>query len=100
MISTILIGIIVAAGLWWFLDSREKRRVNSGLPRHSALRLVVAVVFALVAIFSGGCSLAFLYSLSSGPQQYISVPAVLVIGGVPFVISAFIWWLCMRRNSG
>ncbi len=72
---------------------------RQGKGRRSFLVLAIAAVAAGVALFSGGCTLIFLGELARGPQHYIDAPAVLTIGGVPFAVSALIWWLSMRRKS-
>jgi hypothetical protein len=62
-------------------------------------RVIVAVVFGLLAVFSGGCSLLFIPDVLRG-NQYIDWSVVAVVGGVPFVISAVIVWLSLRAGKG
>jgi hypothetical protein len=99
-IGLILVPLLAVAACWWLLNARETRRAASGLQRHSALRLIVIAIFGLAALFSGGCSLVLLAPLLQGPQQYLDVYAVTIVGGIPFAISALIWWLFMRRKAG
>ena len=40
---------LVVLGIWYLLDRREKVRLDTGLPRHSSLRLI----FAAFAILTG-----------------------------------------------
>jgi uncharacterized membrane-anchored protein len=94
-----LILLLLAGGIWFFLSSREGKRSEQGLPRHSGIRLFFATLAILLTIFAGGCSLLFLPDALSG-NQYIDPIAVLVIGGIPFALGVLIWWLSLRRNTG
>jgi hypothetical protein len=86
--------------LWFLLDRHEKRRVARGLPRQSPLRLIFAAAALLTMLFSGGCSLLFLASLSgqSGGEQYVNLPLILLFGGPPFLVGLLVWLLAMRRR--
>jgi hypothetical protein len=98
MISIIVGLIVLAVVLWFAFNYREGLRMKRGQPRHSGLRLVFAAVGACLAIFSGGCSLFLLGDLlMRGPQQYMGWEVVAIVGGIPFAIATFIWWLSMRR---
>jgi hypothetical protein len=92
------IAVVVVGLIWWLLEFRERKRALAGAPRLATWRLIFAAVFALVALFSGGCSLLLLGDLTRGSQQYIDVPTVLIIGGIPFAVSLLIWWLFMWRK--
>jgi hypothetical protein len=97
MILAMILGLVLlAAVLWWLLDRREERRVSTGQPRHSGLRLVFAAAALLLMLFSGGCSLLFGLNADG---LYVTAPAVLVIGGPPFAVGLLVWWLAMRRGN-
>lgn len=95
----ILVLILIGGGIYYWLASREKKRVEAGQKRLATWRLLLASVFALVALFSGGCSLLFVPSAIRG-DQYVDPAAVLVLGGVPFAVAALILWLSLRRGNG
>ncbi|NMD07576.1 MAG: hypothetical protein GYA66_06330 [Phyllobacteriaceae bacterium] len=95
----ILVLILIGGGIYYWLASREKKRVEAGQSRLATWRLLLASVFALVALFSGGCSLLFVPSAIRG-DQYVDPAAVLVLGGVPFAVAALILWLSLRRGNG
>jgi hypothetical protein len=95
--SFVVLFLLLGVGLFFWLRSREQQRRAKGQPALPAWRLALASVAALITIFSGGCSLIFVPDAVSG-NRYIDPMAVLVIGGVPFAIAAFVWWLCMRRG--
>lgn len=86
-------------GLFLWLKSREQKRGEAGQSRLATWRLVFASVFGLVALFSGGCSLLFVPSAIQG-DQYVDSAAILVLGGIPFAVAAFIVWLSLRRGNG
>ncbi len=101
MLSTpILFLLAVGAAIWFALDRREKSRAALGHPRIGGIRLIFAAAAAILMLFSGGCSLLIMADLMQGRggQQYVDVPTVLIIGGLPFVIGLVIWWLSMRRK--
>jgi hypothetical protein len=93
----ILLFLLLGVGLFLWLRSREQQRATTGKSRLATWRLALASLAALVTIFAGGCSLIFLPDALSG-NRYIDPTAVLVIGGIPFAIAAFIWWLSLRRG--
>lgn len=98
IIYMVLPALLIGSGIFYWLSQREKRRVADGQPRLAPWRLVFAALFGLVALFSGGCSLFFsLDALKSNP--YVTFPAIMIVGGIPFVISIFLWWLSMRRGK-
>lgn len=75
---------------------------QNGAPRQKRLpvwRLLIAIVFGLIALFSGGCSLLMIPDVLRG-GQYIDWSVVAVIGGVPFAVSSFIVWLSLRAGNG
>jgi hypothetical protein len=92
VLALLLFGVL----LWALLDWRERRRATAGQPRHSPLRLVFAAAALLTLLFSGGCSLLFGFHADG---QYVDWPAVLIIGGPPFVIGLLVFWLVMRRGN-
>lgn len=93
----LVIGLAAVLFLW--LYRREQTRIGQGETSLPTWRLVVAAVFGLLAMFSGGCSLLFLPEAISG-NQYVDPVAILVIGGIPFVLAALIVWLSLRRGKG
>lgn len=95
----LLVLALVGVGLFMWLLTRERKRAEGGQSRLATWRLVIAAVFGLVALFSGGCSLLFVPAAIKG-DQYVDPAAILVIGGVPFVVAALILWLSLRRGNG
>ncbi len=95
----ILLMLAIGTGSFFWLKSREGNRQASGQTSLATWRLVVASVFGLVALFAGGCSLLFLPDAVKG-NQYVDPVAILVLGGIPFAIAAFIVWLSLRRGNG
>ena len=72
-------------------------------PKLTIIRWFFAVIGALLAIFAGGCSLLILGDLASRGRwsdNYVSVEIVLLIGGVPFLLGVFIWWLAVKAGRG
>ena len=104
MMSFLILGVILLGAILWFLlDRHEQRRLASGRPRHSGLRLVFAAAALLIMLFSGGCSLLFLYGwIADGAPSsgYVTWEAIAVLGGPPFAIGLLAWWLSMRRKTG
>ncbi len=102
MTALFFIGLLLPGGLLWLLLERhEKRRVARGLPRHSAVRLILAAAALLTMLFSGGCSLlilAPLFGQTSG-EQYVNLPLILMFGGPPFLVGFLVLWLAMRRRQ-
>jgi hypothetical protein len=82
--------------LW--LRAREQKRADKGEPVLAAWRLAFAAFFGLVALFSGGCSLLFLAETTNG-NHYVDLPAVLIIGGIPFAAAVLLTWLFLRRGA-
>jgi EamA domain-containing membrane protein RarD len=96
MFAVVALLILLAIGIFLWLRSREqKRRGLSALP---GWRLVLATIFSLVALFAGGCGLLYLPDALGG-SQYIDPIAVLMIGGVPFLISSLLTWALLRRGT-
>lgn len=95
----ILALVLVGAGIFHWLRSREEKRTVAGQPRLSTWRLVLATIFGLVALFAGGCSMLFVPAAMQG-DIYASPMAILIIGGIPFAVAAFIVWLSLRRGNG
>ena len=72
-------------------------------PKLTIIRWIFAVIGALLATFAGGCSLLILGDLASRGRwsdNYVSVEIVLLIGGVPFLLGVFIWWLAVKAGRG
>lgn len=92
----LLVFVLIGIGLFLWLRSREDKRASAGETRLATWRLVLASVFGLVALFSGGCSLLFLGSMDG---IYVDFPAILIIGGIPFAIAAILTWLFLRRGT-
>ena len=90
--------LFLGIGIFLWLMSREKKRAEKGASRLPNWRLVFATLFALVALFSGGCSLLFVPDALRG-TQYIDPAAVLIIGGVPFAISVLLLWFSLKRRN-
>lgn len=98
--SVFLLGLLVCGAILFFvLQRREQGRAQRGETRLATWRLLLAAVFGLVVLFSGGCSLLFLPDAISG-NQYIDPVAVLIIGGIPFAVAGLIVWLSLRRGNG
>jgi uncharacterized membrane protein YbhN (UPF0104 family) len=95
----ILLMLAIGAGLFFWLRSREGKRQAAGQTSLATWRLVLASVFGLVALFSGGCSLLFVPDAVNG-NPYVDPMAILVTGGIPFAVAAFIVWLSLRRGNG
>jgi hypothetical protein len=92
-----LVVLLLGIGVFLWLKAREDKRAAKGETRLATWRLVVASVFGLIALFSGGCSLFFLPNVGN---QYVDPAAILIVGGIPFAIAAFILWLSLRRGNG
>ena len=95
----ILLMLAIGVGLFFWLRSREGKRQAAGQTSLATWRLVIASVFGLVALFAGGCSLLFVPDALKG-NQYVDPVAILILGGIPFVIAALIVWLSLRRGNG
>ncbi|MFO1034824.1 MAG: hypothetical protein U1E15_12400 [Hyphomicrobiales bacterium] len=92
----ICIFLLIGAGIFIWLNAREKTRAEKGETRLAAWRLLLAAVFGLVALFSGGCSLLFLPSAFRG-DQYADFAVIGVLGGIPFAVAALLIWLLLHR---
>ena len=88
----ICIFLLIGAGIFLWLNAREKTRAEKGEPRLAVWRLLLASVFGLVALFSGGCALFFLPSAIKG-DQYVDFTVVSILGGIPFAVAALFVWL-------
>lgn len=78
---------------------QDPTHAPSDKPKLTIVRWIFAVVGGLIMLFSGGCSLLLLGDLAMrGKWQanYVSVDAVLGIGGIPFVIGLLLWWLAVK----
>ena len=72
---------------------------NEDKPKLTVVRWIFAVVGALIMVFCGGCSLLLLGDLAMRGRwsyNYVSVDAVLAIGGIPFLLGLLIWWLAVK----
>lgn len=97
IVTSLILGVLLLGWLlFWLLDRHEKRRVEAGKPRHSALRLIFGAAALLIILFSGGCGLLF---LANADGLYVTWEAVSVIAGTPFAVGLLVWWLVMRRGS-
>ncbi len=100
MFGFAIVGLLgLATVLWFLLERHENRRALAGKPRHSSLRLVIAAVALLLLLFAGGCSLLFISDMSRPGPTYVTWEAVAIIGGIPFALGLFIFWLAMRRTT-
>lgn len=99
MSGWLLIVILIGVGIFVLLLNREKARAAKGESRLATWRLILAALFGLVALFSGGCSLLFIPDLSSS-NMYVDGTTVAVIGGIPFAIACLVVWLSLRRGNG
>ena len=95
-ILILFVIVLMGVGIFLWLNAREQKRAEKGGTRLAVWRPLLATVFGLVALFSGGCSLAFLPSALRG-DQYVDFAAVGILGGIPFAIAALILWLSLRR---
>lgn len=99
LLAMIVLGFAAAvAVIWCILNLMEAGRAKRGLPRHSAVRLVLGAIALLVMIFTGGCALILLPDVLKG-DQYISFELVGILAGIPFTAAVLIFWLAMRRDS-
>lgn len=70
-------------------------------PKLTVIRWIFAIVGGLIMVFCGGCSLLLLGDLAmrgKWAHNYVSVDAVLGIGGIPFVLGLLIWWLAVKAG--
>jgi cytochrome bd-type quinol oxidase subunit 2 len=92
----------ISLGVFGIYYLITKRREKLGKPRNSFLQLFFAAIGAGVALFSGGCGLAFLIDdlqRPSGQHDYVSWEIIAVLSLPPFFIGALIWWLAIRKRS-
>ena len=78
---------------------QEQHEAAPEKPKLTVVRWIFAVVGGLIMLFCGGCSLLLLGDLAMrGKWQanYVSVDAVLAIGGIPFLLGLLIWWLAVK----
>ena len=102
-LGPVLVLLLVVLGIWYLLDRREKKRLEKGLSRHSALRLIFAAFAILTVLFSGGCGGIFLFSwMADGMPSggYVGWEIIAVFSLPPLLVGLLIWWLAMRRKSG
>ena len=93
MLGTALIaGMPLAIGLFILRKAGDAPPLAATPPGQlaplSGVRIFFVVVAALIMLFSGGCTLLFLGSMlfaSSGPDNYVTAPVVLIFGGPPFI---------------
>ncbi len=101
-LGPILVLLLAVLGIWYLLDRREKARLEKGLPRHSALRLIFAAFAILTVLFSGGCGGLFLFSwIADGmsSNNYIGWEIIAILSLPPLAVGALVWWLAMRRKE-
>lgn len=61
------------------------------------MRTFFGVVFALLTLLCGGCSVAFIGSMGRFDSEGLGM--VLTIGGVPALIFGLISWALLRQRS-
>lgn len=78
-------------------DLPSQDRAPSREPLGS-LRIVFAVIGVSVMLFSGGCSLIFLWELVdyAGAATWDVFLIVALYGGVPFALGVLVTWLALR----
>ncbi len=100
-LGPLIVLLLVAFGIWYLLDWREKARLEKGLPRLSALRLIFASFAILTVLFSGGCGGIFLIGwIADGmpTNGYVGWEIIAVLSLPPFAVGLLVWWLAMRRK--
>ena len=101
-LGSVLVLLMAVLCIWYFLDRREKARLEKGLPRHSALRLIFAAFAILTVLFSGGCGGLFLFSwIADGmsSNNYIGWEIIAVLSLPPLLVGLLVWWLALRRKT-
>ena len=101
-LGPLIVLLLVAFGIWYLLDWRERARLAKGLPRHSNLRLVFAAFAMLTVLFSGGCGGIFLIGwIADGmpSNSYVGWEIIAVLSLPPLLVGLLVWWLAMRRAS-
>jgi hypothetical protein len=101
-IGFLLILLLAVLGIWYLLDRREKARLERGLPRHSALRLIFASFAILTVLFSGGCGGIFFASwIADGmpKSDFVGWEIIAFFSLPPLLVGLLVWWLAMRRRS-
>ena len=79
----------------------DEDQTHSEKPKLSVIRWIFAIIGGLIMLFCGGCSLVFLGDLAlkgRWADNYVSVDAVLSIGGLPFLLGLLIWWLAVKAG--
>ena len=97
-LGLVLIAVPVVAYVW--LDSRERKRAEQGLPRLGGIRLALAAFAALVILFSGGCGGLFLGSwVMDGMRSndYVGWEVIALFSLPPLAVGGLILWLSMLR---
>ena len=100
--GSLLILALGVFGIWYLLDRREKARLEKGLPRLSALRLIFASFAILTVLFSGGCGGIFLIGwIADGMPSngYVGWEIIAVLALPPLLVGLLVWWLAMRRKG-
>ena len=101
-LGPILVLLLVVLGIWYLLDRREKARLEKGLSRLSALRLIFASFAILTVLFSGGCGGIFLIGwIADGMPSsgYVGWEIIAVLSLPPMLVGLLVWWLAMRRKG-
>ena len=100
VLSLGLVLVAVPFVIYVWLNARERKRAEQGLPRHGGIRLAFASLAALIVLFSGGCGGLFLGSwVMDGMRSndYVGFEAIAVFSLPPIAVGALIWWLAMMR---
>ncbi len=99
--ETLIPLVLILAGIGFFvwLNGREGKRQADGQPRLATWRLLLAALFGMTVLFSGGCSLIFVADSLNG-NQFVGPGIVFLLGGIPFLLACLFLWLCLRRGIG
>ena len=59
----------------------------------SVVRWIFAIIGILVMLFAGGCSISVMATERMNAE---ALGVIALIGGIPFVVGLFIWWLAAK----
>jgi hypothetical protein len=82
--------------LWVMLIRHERRRAARGLPRHGAVRMLLAAAALLTIMFILGCAL-LVVTAHAPLLGEVDWSAVRLYVGTPFVVALIVVWLTLRR---
>jgi uncharacterized membrane protein YdbT with pleckstrin-like domain len=98
LVLSVLCGIPAAIGAFLVKGANAAQPEEPGeVPPMSMVRIVFAVVGALVMLFSGGCALMFVPEALRG-GGYADWPAIALFAGPPFLAGLLIWWLAAKAG--